>query len=264
MKTCTINGTNLSFVDRGGGRPILFVHGFPLDHSMWNGQIERLSDRYRVIAPDLRGFGRSGTGEGIVTMAQFADDLAALLDFLGIDEPAALCGLSMGGYIALEFWRWYAERLQGLILCDTRTANDAPETAAGRLAVAEKVLREGSHIVADTMIPRLFSADTLQNQPHLVENIRQIIISTDPRGIAAAARGMARRADFTAELPRIRCPTLLIVGESDVITPAADMQEIAKSVPNAEFKIIPQAGHMAPLEQPEAVNAAIAGFLRRI
>jgi 3-oxoadipate enol-lactonase len=264
MNTFTINGTKLSFVDRGGGAVLLFVHGFPLDHSMWEGQIEGLSARHRVIAPDLRGFGRSGISEGIVTMAQFADDLAAMLDFLGIDEPAALCGLSMGGYIALEFWRRHTKRLQGLILCDTRAANDAPETAAGRLAVAEKVLREGSHIVADTMIPRLFAPISLQEQPHLVENIRQIIVRTDPRGIAAAALGMARRADFTAELPGIRCPTLFIAGESDVITPAAEMQEIAKAVPNAEFKTITQAGHMAPLEQPRAVNAAIADFLRRI
>jgi 3-oxoadipate enol-lactonase len=262
MKTFTINGTNLSFVDRGGGRPILFVHGFPLDHCMWNGQIERFSAGHRVIAPDLRGFGQSGVSDGVVMMAQFADELAALLDFLGIDE-AVLCGLSMGGYIAFEFWRRHTKRLQGLILCDTRAANDAPETAAGRLEVAEKILREGSHTVAETMIPRLFSPVTLQNQPHLVENIRQIIVRTDPRGIAAAARGMAWRADFSAELPRICCPTLLVVGENDAITPVAEMQEMAKAIPSAEFEIIPQAGHMAPLEQPEAVGAAIERFLKQ-
>jgi len=264
MKTFTINGTNLSFVDRGGGRPILFVHGFPLDHSMWKGQIERFSARYRVIAPDLRGFGQSGISEGVVEMAQFADDLAALLDFLEIDEPVALCGLSMGGYIAFQFWRRHVERLRGLILCDTRAAKDTPEAAANRLVVAEKVLREGSHIVAETMIPRLFSPVTLQNQPHLAEEIRQIIVRTDPRGIAAAALGMARRADFTAELSGINCPALLVVGQHDAITPVAEMQAMANAIPGAKFEIIPRAGHMAPLERPDAVSAAIADFLQRI
>jgi 3-oxoadipate enol-lactonase len=263
MKTCAIDGTTLSFVDRGGGRPILFVHGFPLDHSMWKGQIEGLSADYRVIAPDLRGFGQSDISEGIVEMSQFADDLAALLDYLRISETA-LCGLSMGGYIAFEFWRKYAKRLRALILCDTRAANDAPEAAANRKILAEKVLREGSHVVGETMIPRLFSPDTLQNRPHLADDSRRIINRTDPRGIAAAALGMARRADFTAELPNIRCPALLTVGQDDVITPAAEMQGIAKAIPNARFKIIPRAGHMAPLEQTAAVNGAIECFLRQI
>jgi len=263
MKTFSINGTKISFVDSGNGTPLLLVHSFPLDHSMWDGQIEALSARYRVIAPDLRGFGQSGVSEGVVTMDQFAGDLADLLVFLGIDK-VVLCGLSMGGYIALEFWRKYANRLRALIFCDTRAKNDTPEAAANRLVVAEKVIREGSHTVADAMIPKLFSPITMQEQPHLAEKIKQVIDRTDLRGIAAAALGMAQRADFTAELARIRCPTLLIVGESDAISPVAEMQAISKAVPNAEFKTIPQAGHMAPLEQPQAVNAAIEDFLRRM
>jgi pimeloyl-ACP methyl ester carboxylesterase len=263
MKTFSINGTNLSFVDRGAGAALLFVHGFPLDHSMWSGQIETLSARHRVIAPDLRGFGQSGVSEGIVTMEQFADDLAALLDFLTIREPVVLCGLSMGGYIALEFWRKYAKRLRALILCDTRAAGDTPAAAANRFVVAEKVLREGSNTVADAMIPRLFDPVTVEKQPDLVEKLKQVIDGTDPRGIAASARGMAQRADFTAELPRIGCPALVIVGQSDAISPVAEMQAISKAVPNAEFKIIPQAGHMAPLEQPSDVNTVIELFLER-
>ncbi|MGA2059360.1 MAG: alpha/beta fold hydrolase [Thermoguttaceae bacterium] len=260
MKTFSINGTNLSFVDRGAGAALVLVHGFPLDHSMWSGQIEPLSARHRVIAPDLRGFGQSGVSEGIVTMEQFADDLAALIDFLEIDEMA-FCGLSMGGYIALEFWRKYAERLRALILCDTRAVSDTPADAANRFVVAEKVLREGSNTVADAMIPKLFDPLTLEKQPHLIDSMRQVMEQTDPRGIAAAARGMAQRADFTAELPRIGCPALVIVGQSDAISPVAEMQAISEAVPNAEFIIIPQAGHMAPMEQPQAVNVAIERFL---
>ena len=262
MKTFSINGTNLAFVDSGKGTPLLFVHGFPLDHSMWDGQIEALSARHRVIAPDLRGFGQSGVSEGVVEMAQFADDLAALLDFLAIDK-VVLCGLSMGGYIALEFWRKYSKRLRALIFCDTRAKNDTPEAAANRLVVAEKVLREGSHTVADAMIPKLFDPITLQKQPDLVEKIKQVIDRTDPRGVAAAALGMARRTDFTSKLSSIRCPALVIVGQSDAISPVAEMQAISKAVPKAELKIIAQAGHMAPMEKPAEVNAVLERFLER-
>jgi 3-oxoadipate enol-lactonase len=262
MNTSTINGIEISFIDRGAGAALLFVHGFPLDHSMWNGQIESLSAGHRVIAPDLRGFGQSSLDQDVVTMSQFADDLSALLDFLGIDE-VTFCGLSMGGYIAWEFWRKYARRLRALILCDTRAAGDAPEAAANRLVVAEKVLREGSGTVADAMLPRLFHPITLQKQPHLIQSTRQVMLGNKPRAIAAAARGMAQRADFTAELHRIGCPALIIVGENDVISPVAEMQAISKAIPNAELQIIPQAGHMAPLEQPQAVNAAIERFLRK-
>ncbi len=196
MKTSTINGINLSYVDRGKGPVLLLAHGFPLDHSMWNGQIETLSARCRLIAPDLRGFGQSGVSEGTVTMEQFADDLAALLDFLTLREPVVFCGLSMGGYIAFEFCRKYAARLRGLILCDTRACKDTPEAAAARLALARRVLAEGNHCVPETMIPKLLAPITLQNQPHLVQSLVRVIERTDPRGVAAAARGMAKRVRF--------------------------------------------------------------------
>ncbi len=137
MNNCTINGARLAFVNSGTGAAILLVHGFPLDHTMWEGQIEGLSARRRVIAPDLRGFGQSGVSEGIVEMGQFADDLAALLDFLGIGDTV-LCGLSMGGYIALEFWRRHGKRLRGLILCDSRAVCDTPEAAANRAGFSGK------------------------------------------------------------------------------------------------------------------------------
>jgi 3-oxoadipate enol-lactonase len=264
MKTSAINGIKISFIDRGRGPVLLFVHGFPLDHTMWNGQIEALSARYRAIVPDLRGFGQSEFTEDTVTMARFADDLAALLDSAGIREPVVLCGLSMGGYIALEFWRSYAARLRGLILCDTRAANDTPDAAAARLVLADRVINEGANILPDNMIPKLFAPATIKQQPELVEATRQVILRTDPRGVAAAARGMAQRIDFTALLPDIRCPALLIAGECDAITPPADMQRLAQSIPNAQFVVIPNAGHMAPLEQPKAVNAAIEHFLHEI
>ena len=121
MHSCMVNGIRLATVDQGRGPPVLLIHGFPLDHSMWDGQIETISSRYRVLAPDLRGFGQSGVTDASVSMEQHADDLAALMDALGIADPIVLCGLSMGGYIAFEFWRKYSPRLRALVLCDTRS-----------------------------------------------------------------------------------------------------------------------------------------------
>jgi 3-oxoadipate enol-lactonase len=264
MPTSSINGIDLSFVDQGRGQVLLFVHGFPLDHTMWDNQIKILSVSNRVIAPDLRGFGHSGVTDTIVTMAQFADDLAALLDYLSIREPIVLCGLSMGGYIAFEFWRRYTDRLCGLILCDTRAANDTPEASIARLALAERVLNEGTHFVAELMIPKIFAPITLHKQRDLIETIRQTIYRTDRRGIASASHGMAQRTDFTAELPRIACPTLVMVGENDLVSTVDEMQGIAQAIPHAQISIVENAAHMSPLEQPHSANAAIESFLRLI
>jgi 3-oxoadipate enol-lactonase len=261
VKSICINGTELWYVDRGTGLPLLLVHGFPLDHTMWMGQIEGLSSRYRVIAPDLRGFGRSPAQGEKISMGQFADDLNALLDGLAICEPMVYCGLSMGGYVAFQFWRKYAARLRGLILCDTRATADTPEVAAGRHAMAERVLREGPTPLVETMMPKLFSENTRHNQPNVVEGLRKVMMATDPHGIAAAARGMAERPDMISMLSQIACPTLVIVGQHDVISPSAEMRNIAEAIPGAKFVEIPCAGHMAPLESPSDVNAAIDRFL---
>lgn len=227
---------------------------------MWAGQIEGLSDTYWVIAPDLRGFGQSDVTDGPLTMAQIADDLAGLLDALGVGDPVVLCGLSMGGYVAWEFFRRHRERLRGLVLCDTRAACDAPEVAQNRRDTAAKVVGEGSQIM-EGMLAKLFSQATLAERPELVDQTREVICRTNPQGIAAAALGMAQRIDATSLLPEIDCPALVIVGEEDVISPVAEMQGIAGVIPAASLVRIPQAGHMSPLEQPDAVNDAIRGFV---
>lgn len=262
MKSLVVNGTELSYVDRGTGVPLLLLHGFPLDHTMWAGQIDGLAgEQCRVIAPDLRGFGRSPARDDKVTMEQFADDMAALLDGLGICEPVVLCGLSMGGYIAFQFWRKHAARLRALILCDTRATADSPEVAAGRLAMADRLRHELPASLVETMTPRLFAESTHRQHPEVVEGLRHVMMSTNPRGIAAAARGMAERPDMTASLDEIRCPTLVVVGRNDVISPPAEMRGMVEAIPGAKFVEIPEAGHMAPLENPAAVNAAIRTFL---
>ncbi|MBN2476473.1 MAG: alpha/beta fold hydrolase [Pirellulales bacterium] len=261
MNTLTVNGVELAFVDRGCGAPLLLVHGFPLDHTMWNAQIDALSLARRVIAPDLRGFGRSGVTDALVTMEQLADDLDALLAAIEVPEPVALCGLSMGGYVAFQFWRRHRARLCALILADTRAMNDSPEMAAARLAMADRVIREGPAPLVDNMTPRLFAEATSQNRDDLVESLRQMMLATDPRGIAAASRGMARRPDMTPMLGQIDCPTLVVVGEQDAISPPGEMRELARAIPRARFAEIPNCGHMSPMEKPAEFNEAIEEFL---
>lgn len=271
MKTVSIGDVSLAVEDRGRGVPLLFVHGFPLSHQMWTAQLDDLSPDFRVLAPDLRGFGRSPRGEPVgagddaspraLAMEQLADDLNALLAALEISEPIIFCGLSMGGYVAWQFWRKYAVRLRGMILCDTRAAADTDDARANRLRMAEGVGDWGSASVAAAMTPKLFGPTTYSEQPEIVEQIRESIATTDPQTIAAAQRGMAEREDMTAQLALIDTPSLLLCGEHDSLSPPEEMRQIAAAMPRAEFHEVASAGHMAPLEQPERVNESIRRFL---
>jgi pimeloyl-ACP methyl ester carboxylesterase len=261
MRRVTVGDIDLAYVDRGAGPVLLLVHGFPLDHSMWSGQIDELAVRFRVIAPDLRGFGRSGGQDEMTTMQQYANDLARLLDTLGISAPVNLCALSMGGYIAWQLWKHHRDRLERLILCDTRAASDTPEGSLGRLALANTVLAEGSLPVADSMLPKLFAPRSLETEAAYVGTTKGVMASTRPTTIAAALRGMAERPDMTDELPNIGMPALLLCGEHDVITPAAEMHDVAAAMPDSMFHVIYGAGHMSPLERPDRVNQLILDFL---
>ena len=264
MKTVNLGDVSLQVADRGTGPPVLLVHGFPLDHTMWSAQIDALAARYRVIAPDLRGFGRSGVTPGVVTMQQHADDLARLLDELDAGGRLVFCGLSMGGYIGWQFWRKHGDRLAGLILCDTRAAADTPEAAAVRLKMADMVVADGVSEVVRTMLPRLLAPDGFANSPEVVERIRRMITGTAPEGIAAAQRGMAARPDATPWLAEIDLPALLVVGAQDELTPPAEMQSVAAAIQGARLVVVDGAGHMSPMEKPGAVNEAILGFLEKL
>ncbi len=261
MKTVKLRNATLNVADVGSGPILLLVHGFPLDHSMWRHQLDALSDTCRVIAPDLRGFGASSGAIETMTMEQFADDMAELLDELGIREPIAFCGLSMGGYVAWQFWQRHASRLSQLILCDTRAIADTEEVARGRLVMAQRVLREGATIIAEAMLSKLFAEKTAREQPSTLETTRQVMLATAPQAVAGALRGMAQRPDMTSELPHIDVPTLVICGAHDAIVPVAEMKSLADALPKATFVEVPDTGHMAPLEDPQTVNAAIRNFL---
>lgn len=249
-----------SVEDRGEGRVILLVHGFPLDHSMWRRQIESLSKRYRVIAPDLIGFGASDPVESF-SMASMADGLAALLDELGVTEKICFCGLSMGGYVGWEFWARHAARLDRLIAADTRALPDTAEAAEGRKKLADKVRAEGSKPVLEGMLPKLFGPQAQATIASDYEATKTVISNTRPETLIAALIAMAGRRDFSGELAKINVRSLLVCGEHDVITPVKEMREVASTMPNAKFAQIDGVGHMAPLEAPLAFDIQVTAFL---
>lgn len=263
-----VDGVELCVEDRGSGRVIVLVHGFPLDRAMWSAQIESLAGEFRVIAPDMRGFGKSrlapSDAEQGVGMERFAADVAGVLDELGVTEPVVLAGLSMGGYAAWQFALKWPQRLAGLVQLDTRAIADTDEARAGRLKMAEAALAAGDSTPALAMLPKLLGKSTQETRPEIVAAVEAMIKRQTAATVAAAQRGMARREDVRPRLKEIACPTIAIVGTEDVISPPAEMREFAAMMPNAKLIEIPGAGHMTTMENPTAVTQAIADFMRSL
>jgi pimeloyl-ACP methyl ester carboxylesterase len=243
---------------------LLLIHGFPLDHTLWKEQIPVFAQTHRVIAPDLRGFGSSPLPEPPpqrYSMADHAQDLVQLLDALTLSAPVNVCGLSMGGYIALAMWKQYADRIARLLLVHTRAIADSASVRAVRHEQAHQVQSQGTRVIAEGIRPRLFHPETAQQQPEVVRFIDEMMDRAQPAGVTAALLGMAERPDMTADLPNIRVPTLVLVGEADAISAPAEMKSIADAIPGSRFVQIAGAGHLSPVEQPAAFNAALAEFL---
>ncbi len=257
MKIATINGIDMAYRDEGAGQPILFIHAFPLHSAIWERQLAAFSPRHRVIAPDLRGLGATARGSGAASLDQHADDLAALLGHLGI-ENATVVGLSMGGYISFALWRRHRERIAALILADTRAGADSEEGKQSREKNAKLAEEQGPSAIADQMLPKMLSP----NAPAaLRDEVRGIIESNDRAGIAAALRAMAARPDSTPLLATIDVPTLVIVGAEDALTPPSDAEAMFNAIPGCRIAEIPGVGHLSNLEAPEAFNAEVTEFL---
>jgi pimeloyl-ACP methyl ester carboxylesterase len=266
-----VDGVRMTCEDAGTGPPIVLVHGFPLDHSMWSAQIADLQPHFRVIAPDLRGFGGSQLAEGDaelgVGMERYAADVMALLDWLEVGEPVVLAGLSMGGYVGWQAALGWPARLRGLVACDTRAVADSDEARAARFKMAEAAMQAGNSSPALAMIPKLLGAETLQQRPDVEDRVRAIIQRQSAEGVAAAQRGMARREDVRGRLDHITAHSLCIVGVEDEISPPAEMHEIARLLAKSgdddvRLAEIEHAGHLSPMENPAAVTEAIAEFAR--
>ncbi|MCP9455467.1 MAG: alpha/beta hydrolase [Nitrospira sp.] len=258
-----INGISLAYSDHGKGLPLIFLHAFPLNRTMWEPQVEALSTEFRTITVDLRGHGESDAPLWRYTLDQAADDVAALMDHLSIDQ-AALVGLSMGGYILFAFYRRYANRVKGLVLANTRAQADTEEGKQLRFRMAQIAYRQGPAVVADLMIPKLLSPLALETKPTLVQKVRAIIERTEVSGIAGDLMAMAERPDSIPLLRSMTCPVHIIAGEMDQATPPADAQLMADCIPHSHLTIIAGAGHLSNLEQPDDFNQAVRKFARTL
>ena len=254
-----VNGITIAYSDQGAGLPIVFLHAFPLNRTMWAAQEHALSSQFRIITIDLRGHGESDSPLWRYTLDQSADDVRALLDYLGIQQ-AVFVGLSMGGYILFAFYRKYADCVKGLILADTKAQPDTEEGKNGRFQMAQTAYKKGPSAIADLMIPKLLSPMSIQTKPNLVRQVRAMIEGNQISGIAGDLMAMVERLDSVPLLRQITCPTQIIVGELDQATPPSDAKLMAEQIPHARLAVIPQAAHLANIEQPEAFNRIVASF----
>jgi len=257
-----VRGIRLHWRERGRGEPVVFLHPFPLNGEAWADQLDRLPDRWHLLAPDLRGFGRSETGEGggPLRMDQLADDVAAFLDHRGLGR-VVVCGLSMGGYVAFALWRRHRERVRALVLCDTRAEADGEAQRRARALLALRVQRDGAGAAADALLPGLLSERTRRERPELEDRVRALIESTPRATIVRALEGLAERSDSTDLLPGITVPTLVIVGAEDTVTPPSVAEAMASRIPGARLRVIEGAGHLSNMEAPAAFDTVLVHFL---
>jgi pimeloyl-ACP methyl ester carboxylesterase len=241
-------------------KTILFVHGFPYDHSMWQDQVDDLSKNYLCVSYDIRGLGDSPAGNGQFTMESFVDDLEAILDELMLDKPI-LCGLSMGGYISLRALERIQERFSAAILCDTRSEADNNEGKLKRAVGIKRINKEGLASFAKDFITNCFGDDFKQNKKEELRKIIEKSSGFNPVGVKGCLLAMLSRTDTTTSLSNIKLPTLIICGEQDALTPPPVMKDMFHRINKAEFVEIPKAGHMTPIENPLLVNKAIRDFL---
>ena len=263
LRRIAVNGVNLAVDVRGQGPAILFIHGFPLDHTIWDHQLAHL-DGWMCIAPDLRGMGQSDAPDLGYSMATYADDLLALLNSLGV-ERAVLCGLSMGGYVAFEMIRRARTRVRGLILVDTRAEADSAEARKARDASSALAREGGAVAIAEAMLPRMLASAAAVENPGLVDRVRRMMEATPVAGMLGAIATLRDRTDSAALLPTLTdLPSLVVVGEEDQLTPPALSQAMADLLPNSRLIVVPGAGHLTPMEQPDTTTDAVAEFLAAI
>jgi 3-oxoadipate enol-lactonase len=292
-----VDGRRMRFLEAGAGWPVLLIHAFPLSADMWRPQLERVPEGWRFIAPDLRGFGKNLPTEGgshatakaeggnhataeaeeshphhlvasgfsrknsaALTMDDYARDIGFVLDELKIDE-AVIGGLSMGGYVTFALFRQAPERFTGMVLADTRPQADTADGRAARAKMRDLLAEHGPSAVADQMIPKLLAPTSRSGDPALVERTRRMIEANTVDGIDGALGALMERPDSTGDLPGISCPTLVIVGEDDEVTPQADAELMKQEIPRSLLMVIQGAGHLSNLERPFEFSRALHDFL---
>ena len=245
------------------GPPVILIHGFPFNRAMWTPQLAALSKSHRVISYDLRGHGQSEVGDGQYTVELFVDDLLMIMDHLRV-QRAVLCGLSLGGYIALRAVERHPDRFNGLALCDTKSEADGNEAKIKRAAAILAVKKNGVETFAGEFVKTVLSEKTLKTKPELVEFTLGLIRGNSPLGISGALLALAARTDTTAALTKMTLPVCLLVGEEDKLTPPSVSEAMLKILPRASMHLIPEAAHLSNLENPTAFNQRLLEFLKLI
>jgi len=251
----------LAFTDQGTGQPVVLLHAFPLSRQMWESTVKDWSPRFRILAPDLPGFGDSLPAVADFTMENCALEVYHFLQGRGVGEQIVLLGLSMGGYIAFEFIRQFPEKIRALVLVSTHPLPDTEAAAKGRQETAEFVIKEGTQALSVGLIPKLLGATTLQKRPDVVQRAREFIVSNSPEGIANACYGLALRRDSTPLLQKIEVPTLIVAGSEDALIPETRALEMKQQIKTSELDVFAECGHLVNLEQPRMFHESVLRFL---
>jgi len=255
------NHFNLSYDDVGEGNiPIIFLHGFPFDKTMWQKQMEDLKTSYRVIACDIRGFGKSKDEVSHLSINLFAEDLIKFMDTLNISK-AVICGLSMGGFIALNVIEKFPERFEALILCDTQCIADTTEVKIQRYKTIDQIIEHGPNNFNDAFTNSVFYSDTLDENKLIVDSLREIVFANSKHIIVAGLNALAERAETCSTLNKIKIPTLIICGKEDSVTPLVQSEMMHKEIKESLLHVIKNAGHVSNLEHPIEFNETLRNFL---
>lgn len=263
--TITVNNLTVSYIDEGNinSPAIIFIHGFPLSKMMWEKQIELLKNNYHVIAYDIRGHGNTDTGNDNFSIDLFVNDLLSLMDALKIDKTI-LCGLSMGGYIALKAIEKFPERFNGLVLCDTTCSADTPEGKEKRIKTIETIKENGIEKYAEESLKKLFAPESFSKHLDEIALIREMILNTTTQSLYKTLHALAERTETCTSLHKIEVPVLIIVGNLDELTPPEVALMMHEKIEGSIFHILENAGHLSNLENSEQFNNKISEFLLSI
>jgi len=262
MERIVSEGAEICFDVAGSGAPVVLLHPFPVHHEFWSPLAQQLSNRYRLIMPDLRGHGDSGLGDGPATMQKHAADVARVMTAAGVDRPS-LIGGSIGGCVRFELWRRFRERVSALVLCNTKAGADTQQARAARLQSADDVLKTGTELFFEGMLQKVLAETTRKSRPDLVDGALRMMRKMSPEDVAGVQRGMAERPDSIPTAQTINIPTLLITGDEDSATGVAEAEVMKQNIRGSEMKVVAKAGHYSPWEQPEEVGRLLRQFLDR-
>ena len=263
MKTIRSGDATIAYEVLGKGAPVVLLHPFPVHHEFWLPAGQALLEQYSLVIPDLRAHGDSDAGDGPVTMAKYAQDLARILDEEGI-RRAAFAGVSIGGYALFEFWRRHRERISALALFNTKGQADTAEARASRLQAAAGVLERGTEQFFQSMTSKLMGTTMYSLRPDLVEGALRMMRKASPEDISAIQKGMAERPDSVETLKQINAPTLVVTGDEDVMTGLAEAELLHRHIAGSQLKVISRAGHYSPWERPEDAGVILRDFLRSV